>query len=154
MTLLLAAFLSNASRSLASTSSISMVGRSFVVPPVHPLYDACWGVVLPMSLVFALLASSSPSSSPSPIMTDTSTTKKEAAADTAIATTRAAVLGMATPFVAGCAGSVIGCVASHLVVGVPCYRSRATSAVLAGCLAASYVGGTVNFLYVFILCCS
>jgi hypothetical protein len=120
------------------------------VPTEHYLYDACWKVALPMSLIYALLSSSSSSSSPSA----TAATKTADARGVAM---RRTVLGMALPFVAGSIGSVLGCVSSYLCIDLSTpapdgrrrggggRRSDDIGALIAGCLSASYIGGTVNF---------
>jgi hypothetical protein len=164
--LLAAAFLSNVSRcSFGSSSSPTVSGRSSLLPVVpsdHFLYDACWTIALPSSLLFSLLSSPSypppppadrpvppprgggaaagPSGGDPPPRPSTAA----AAAAARAGAMRRTILRMMLPFLAGCVGSVLGCVVSHRFVDVPLVPSG-VKALLAGCLAASYIGGTVNF---------
>ena len=133
ITLLSAAMLSNLSQ------AIQQVPR---IPTDHFLYDWCWSIFLPASLVFALLSSSSPNGmlADDDEMQSTETSK----------VTRQCIQGMAIPFVLGSFGSILGCMASFFSVQMPtstpvAAKSTITSAILAGCLCSSYIGGTVNF---------
>lgn len=123
VTLLSAAFLSNTSR---------------VVPTDHALYNLCWSIFLPSSLVFALL--STPSASEKLTGSAFSSSLKQSS-DKATNVNRS-ILGMAIPFAAGSIGSILGCCASFFLIKL--HDVKAT-AILAGCLCASYIGGTVNF---------
>ena len=137
VTLLTAAILSNLSQSW---------DRLPDVPSEHFLYDWCWSIFLPASLVFALLSSSS---LPKTMTTDDGldTTNSPTSSDV----TKKCIQGMAIPFIMGSIGSVLGCMASFVSIPLPASsplaaRSTITSsAILAGCLCASYIGGTVNF---------
>ncbi|KAL3771515.1 hypothetical protein ACHAWU_003690 [Discostella pseudostelligera] len=151
ITLLTAAFLSNVSQYIARRR----MKRSSIIPVNHFLYDWCWSVVLPASLVFALLASSTTTSSselsvnnqdivntesltattPSSSSSSKSKTNNEIIQNT--------IFGMMLPFLAGSIGSILGCIASFHFIKMP--YPREVSALLAGCLTASYIGGTVNF---------
>ncbi|KAL9181717.1 hypothetical protein ACHAXT_012060 [Thalassiosira profunda] len=115
------------------TAALLSNGAS-VIPVDHFLYDMCWSTFLPASLVFALLSSSAPA--PAGI----SDQMEEVSKSNAV---RATILAMALPFVAGSLGSILGCIASYSFVVMP-YAKHVT-ALLAGCLCASYIGGTVNF---------
>ncbi|KAL7540123.1 hypothetical protein ACHAXR_009878 [Thalassiosira sp. AJA248-18] len=53
------------------------------------------------------------------------------------------ILGMTLPFLAGSLGSIAGCITAFRFVDMP--YTHHTTALLAGCLCASYIGGTVNF---------
>lgn len=119
VTLITAAFLSNTSR---------------VVPTDHILYDLCWSIFLPASLVFALLSTSSASEE----LTGSSTSS----ATEITSNVNNSILGMALPFAAGSIGSVIGCCVSFFMCK---FHDVKATAILAGCLCASYIGGTVNF---------
>jgi len=50
---------------------------------------------------------------------------------------------MTIPFILGSIGSILGCISSYHFISMPYIRD--ISALLAGCLCASYIGGTVNF---------
>jgi len=119
ITLLTAAILSNTSR---------------VVPTDHILYDLCWSIFLPASLVLALLSTSSTSEE----LTGSSTSS----ATEISSNVNNSILGMALPFAAGSIGSVIGCCVSFFLCK---FHDVKATAILAGCLCASYIGGTVNF---------
>ncbi len=148
ITLLTAAFLSNVSQYIARRSN-----RSSIIPVNHFLYDWCWSVVLPASLVFALLASSSTTSSSELSVNNEDMVKTESLTATASSSSSKSktnneiiqntILGMMLPFIAGSIGSILGCIASFHFIKMP--YPREVSAVLAGCLTASYIGGTVNF---------
>jgi len=53
------------------------------------------------------------------------------------------IKGMTIPFILGSIGSILGCISSYHFISIP--YTRDISALLAGCLCASYIGGTVNF---------
>lgn len=130
ITLLSAALLSNIS------SIVSWIPK---LPTEHVLYDWCWSVFLPASLVFALLSSSSKA-----------TESDEFSIDDRANTTKQCLQGMALPFFIGSIGSIVGCIASFSLIKFPMTPTLTTSpqvasAILAGCLCASYIGGTVNF---------
>jgi uncharacterized membrane protein len=131
VTLLSAALLSNLS------STLKQVPR---VPTKHFLYDWCWSKFLPAALVFALLSSSVNNS-------QSEFTQKSQGVDSKVM--RNCIQGMAIPFFIGCLGSVCGCMVSYFSVPLSTSlsptKSTITSAILAGCLCASYIGGTVNF---------
>jgi uncharacterized membrane protein len=121
VTLLSAAMLSNLSQ---------VVPKAPRIPTEHVLYDWCWSIFLPASLVFALF-----SSSPDILAADKSH-------HSASSVTRNCIQSMALPFFIGSIGSILGCMISFLLVPMKC---KNISAILAGCLCASYIGGTVNF---------
>ncbi|KAL3796221.1 hypothetical protein ACHAWO_010501 [Cyclotella atomus] len=123
VTLLSAAILSNFSQVLP---------KGLRIPTEHFLYDWCWSIFLPASLVFALLSSSS-----SDILA-----AEDATQSTASAVTKNCIQSMALPFIIGSIGSILGCMISFFAVPMTC---KTTSAILAGCLCSSYIGGTVNF---------
>ena len=128
ITLLMSALISNTSQLLSG-------GRLLSIPTSHYLYDWCWSIFLPASLVFALL--SSPTST-----TSLSTYDAERASITYNSKSKA-LKSMALPFIVGSIGSILGCVTSFHYVSMP--YPKQICALLAGCLCASYIGGTVNF---------
>jgi len=128
VTLLSAALLSNTSR---------------MVPTDHMLYDLCWSIFLPSSLVFALLSTSSSVSEKDSLSGPSSASSSSSLKQSSGATNvNSSILGMAVPFAAGSIGSVIGCCASFFLIK---FHDIEATAILAGCLCASYIGGTVNF---------
>ncbi|KAL7435580.1 hypothetical protein ACHAXM_004721 [Skeletonema potamos] len=120
VTLLSAAFLSNTSRK---------------IPTDHLLYNLCWSIFLPSSLVFALL--STPSASEKLTCSGSSQSSNKATKNS-----NNSILGMAIPFAAGSIGSILGCCVSFFLIK---FHDAKATAILAGCLCASYIGGTVNF---------
>mmetsp|Transcript_11064 Transcript_11064/g.18215 ORF Transcript_11064/g.18215 Transcript_11064/m.18215 type:complete len:526 (+) Transcript_11064:65-1642(+) len=122
VTLLSAALLSNTLR---------------MVPTDHSLYNLCWSIFLPSSLVFALLSTSTNASSDS---SSTASSLKQDSNKTA--KVNSSILGMTVPFAAGSIGSIVGCCASFFFIK---FHDIKATAILAGCLCASYIGGTVNF---------
>ncbi len=140
ITLLTAALLSNVSHAAG--------GKNWKIPRVptdHFFYDWCWSKILPASLVFALLASSSANGAESNRTATSEIGNNNEVNDITIET----IKGMALPFAVGSLGSILGCVASFLFIEIPApstvIPARYSSAILAGCLCASYIGGTVNF---------
>ncbi|KAK1745828.1 DUF819 domain-containing protein [Skeletonema marinoi] len=128
VTLLSAALLSNTSR---------------MVPTDHMLYDLCWSIFLPSSLVFALLSTSSSVSEKDSLSGPSSASSSSSLKQSSEATNvNSSILGMAVPFAAGSIGSIIGCCASFFLIK---FHDIKATAILAGCLCASYIGGTVNF---------
>ena len=101
-------------------------------PTHHALYSASWSVFLPASLVFLILSL--------PIPRQGSNTH-----------TSRSIARLAMPFAIACAGSLIGCTCSFFI-----FTNSATAASIrmvphdarlaASCLAASFIGGSVNFL--------
>ena len=119
------------------------------IPTEHYLYDLCWSFVLPASLVFALLSSSTtpinteekPINTKDVIHTNHSSNRNS--------TTKECIQSMSLPFLMASLGSIVGCLLSFLCIPLStassCLEAKTTSAILAGCLCASYIGGTVNF---------
>lgn len=134
ITLLTSALLPNLSQVLSSIP--------IRIPTKHYLYDWCWSVFLPASLVFALL-SSSPSSSAMSSSSQNSTQTNSSESTNSKAILKNTIQGMTIPFILGSIGSIIGCISSYHFISMP--YTRDISALLAGCLCASYIGGTVNF---------
>ena len=129
ITLLVSALISNTSQLLSG-------GRLLSIPTSHYLYDWCWSIFLPASLVFALLSS--------PASTTSSVTMSTYDAERASFNSHSkAIKSMALPFIVGSIGSILGCVTSFHYVSMP--YPKQICALLAGCLCASYIGGTVNF---------
>ena len=101
------------------------------LPPSHPMYDMAWKTVLPASLALMLVGG-----------TDV---EEEGTNTTSILNwTKVYTIGIA--FAIACFGSWIGCITSYLVVS--CRRLALLppdmAALAAGCLCASYIGGSVN----------
>lgn len=121
--------------SAATLSNLSQLARfrdlGIRIPAHHDLYDLCWSIVLPSSLVFALLSSA--------LFADVDSNRNSAESKTMKNT----VASMALPFVIGSLGSIVGCLASFYLVRMP--FDRGISGLMAGCLCSSYIGGTTNF---------
>jgi uncharacterized membrane protein len=122
------------------TLSVAAVASNVlrIAPTHHPLYDVCWSSVLPASLALLLLSLKTNNSAKDWV----STTYKEKDSSVFAAVTRLAV-----PFALASIGSVLGCLLSFAI----CYRypkawlSPAAASRAAACLAASFIGGSVNF---------
>jgi len=101
------------------------------VPPSHPMYDTAWKTFLPASLALLLIAGG--------------TEEKGTNSNSSIILwTKVYAVGVA--FAIACLGSLVGCMTSYYVVSC---RSLALlppdmAALAAGCLCASYIGGSVN----------
>jgi uncharacterized membrane protein len=146
---------------LVSASLFSaLLGRTTAEKCLGTLRDVGWEVLLPASLVFLLLSlgqESETSQSADSAALDLSSGKSTVGDP--IFSPSVAIQRLALPFVVACVGSVAGCAASFFVSWqwwVPSAASSgrsaglllmppADAAVAASCLAASFVGGSVNF---------
>jgi uncharacterized membrane protein len=139
----------------------ALLGRTTAEKCLGTLRDVGWEVLLPASLVFLLLSLGQES--------ETSQSNDSAALDLSSGKSTVgdpfspsvAIQRLALPFVVACVGSVAGCAAPFFVSRqwwVPSAASSgrtagrllmlmppADAAVAASCLAASFVGGSVNF---------
>jgi len=135
-----------------------------LAPTSHHLYELCWSKFLPASLALLLLSPSMPEDEQGKVDTSTSTptTRTRDAA-------REEISAVSIPFIIGCLGSIVGCLVSylmselgrenhsrrhsHILVGrkhfywLPGHLllKPTEAAVAAGCLCASYIGGSVNY---------
>ena len=110
--------------------SAALLSNTFrMIPTDHLLYNLCWSIFLPSSLVFALLSTSSAS-------------ERSTSSESSSTKVNSSIMGMFLPFAAGSIGSIIGCCASFFFIK---FHDIKATAILAGCLCASYIGGTVNF---------
>lgn len=111
--------------SILVTMILGAVARGFV--PHSPfLEDIAWSTFLPGSLALLLL----------------SMKKRANAADTSEQSIGEAVTRVGVPFVIASIASVAGCFLSFLLTSMP----NESAAIATSCLAASFVGGSVNFL--------
>lgn len=108
---------------LLTSGVLSNVG---LVPSSHVLYDLCWTRFLPASLALLLLT---------PLKLGTDKDEAAPARDT---------WDMAIPFCLASFGSIVGCLVAFLVCQ-SWFDTPYAAAVAAGCLCASYIGGSVNF---------
>jgi uncharacterized membrane protein len=110
-----------------------------LVPLVHPLYDLCWSWILPGSLALLLLGYRSGDS--------TSDVSKAAVS---IQTSQRQIMiraigRVAGPFLLASMGSILGCWTSYqFAVMGRWFSTTAQARAATSCLAASYVGGSVN----------
>lgn len=108
-----------------------------LAPTQHALYDACWSTVLPATLALLLLSLPNHSRPRNGIVVEGTTN----------ASVWTAVKRLAIPFALASIGSVLGCVLSFAI----CYRhptvwlTPAAASQAAACVAASFIGGSVNF---------
>ena len=132
------------SMALASIGA-KVIPRS-IIPASHPLHDLCWTFFLPASLTFMLLTPSSikTTTASKNDLTDTPSSKsiftdKE---NSSIATCIRRVAG---PFFIATIGSLLGCWLSfRLAVTTNIFPTIADAKLVASCVAASYVGGSIN----------
>lgn len=108
-----------------------------IIPSVHPLYDICWTWVLPASLAL-LLSAYRP--------TTTFNNKDPSAVSTSSSSIASCIRRVAGPFAWSCIGSLLGCwISYHVALQQKWFGCTEYAKAAAGCLAASYVGGSVNF---------
>jgi len=137
-------FLSGTLITLLTAALFSNIGLFGIpVPATHQLYDLCWSKLLPASLAFVLLSAKSEETK---LKVPHNRSKR-----------REVVSAVGVPFLIGSIGSIIGCVLSACVL-IKCQgleldggASRLIgmqpheAIIAAGCLSASYIGGSVNF---------
>jgi uncharacterized membrane protein len=128
------------------------------VPTKHPLYDLCFTLFLPGSLALLLLAyrpPSSSSSSSSTTTTTTTTTTQEAKNllispqdDATQNSISACIIRIAMPFFIASVASLFGCWLSYrCALAFRWFHGSIEYAkITTGCMSASYVGGSVNFM--------
>jgi uncharacterized membrane protein len=126
------------------------------VPTKHPLYDLCFTLFLPGSLALLLLAyrppSSSSSSSSSSSLPITSQEMKERVIspqdDATQNSISACILRIAMPFLIASISSLFGCWLSYrCALALRWFHGSIEYAkITTGCMSASYVGGSVNFM--------
>lgn len=143
----------------------------WMLPTHHPIYDFCWSKLLPMSLALLLLAPDDYndvtgviSASPSETISNDedssrSTDKIEEFSSPHEHSLKLndKVRALGVPFFFGSLGSILGCIVASGLATIS-YKRRATngifklaampvteSAIAAGCIVSSYIGGSVNF---------
>ena len=131
-----------------------------ISPSSHHLYELCWTKLLPASLALLMLSPTVQTDEDDSTSTVTSRTRDAAKEE---------IGAVSVPFVIGCIGSVLGCLVaffvsvlgrentsrahSHILKGrkhffwLPGHLllKPAEAAVAAGCLCASYIGGSANY---------
>ncbi len=124
---------------------ITLAGAAIVsnllpmVPIAHPLYDLCWSWILPGSLALLLLGYQT---NASPAKSSLDEEKSKTSEQRIILQ---AVARVACPFVLASIGSIIGCWAAfRLAISGTWFSSMESARAATACLAASYVGGSVN----------
>ena len=115
---------------LVTLVSAAIASNLHLVPTNHGLYDLCWSMFLPASLVLMLIGDDSQSytTTNSKIYTNTHNNIKY-------------IRLVGYSFLIGSIGSILGCIYSFTI-----FQAKIPSAAIAaGCLCASYIGGSVNF---------
>ena len=131
-----------------------------ISPSSHHLYELCWTKLLPASLALLLLTPNVQTDEEDSIATTTTSTSDAAKEE---------IGAVSVPFVIGCLGSVLGCLVAFLVSVLGRENTNRThshilkgrrhffwlpghlllkpseAAVAAGCLCASYIGGSANY---------
>jgi uncharacterized membrane protein len=146
------------SSGILATLLVSAFFGNFVssrwVPTKHPLYDLCFTLFLPGSLALLLLAyrpppSSSSSSSLLPIATHEMKEMVISPQDDATQNSiSACILRIAMPFLIASISSLFGCWLSYrCALAFRWFHGSIEYAkITTGCMSASYVGGSVNFM--------
>jgi len=142
---------------LAVAAMLSNVG---LAPTSHVLYDISWTRFLPASLALVLLSSPSYKTLLSSSNDDENDSEGMGATTN---DTKNIVSAVSVPFLIGSIGSILGCLLSYFVFSPtqPPFFNKfnlsfslipksvmlqpAEAAAAAGCLCASYIGGSVNF---------
>lgn len=115
---------------LVTLISAAFASNLHLVPTNHHLYDLCWSTFLPASLVLMMIGDDSQSSI---------TTNKTLRKTTHSNIKNIRLVGYS--FLVGSIGSILGCIYSFTI-----FQAKVSSAaIVAGCLSASYIGGSVNF---------
>ena len=99
------------------------------------LSSVCWGTFLPASLALLLLS-------------PTKGHKSDQEASSQVAHIRQSIQQLAIPFILASIGSVLGCVCSFWLctkLSTPWLLPKPEARIALSCLAASFVGGSVNF---------
>ena len=141
------------------------------IPGSNLLYDLCWSRLLPMSLALLVISPYTGAGGSSNTLDNLEKYRREFLSDDGDEDDggREEIMALSVPFSAGCLGSVLGCATSFLVNILGANNSNrvhhrifsgrahyfwipghlllepAEAAVAAGCLCASYVGGSANF---------
>ena len=114
-----------------------------LLPVQHPLYDICWTKLLPLSLSFLLLAPKVENITKLEEETSPHRLKSKRNVDDV-------VVNLAPPFLLGALGSILGCILSYLLatkskISKMLLMQREEALLASGSIAASYIGGSVNF---------
>lgn len=127
------------------------------IPNKHPLYDLCFSLFLPGSLTLLLLAYRPPRNNDEKSKSTTMTTTTMDAQNSISACIRR----IAMPFLITSLASLLGCMLSYWcalkfrwfqecagagVTAAGMGKARELARVTTGCMSASYVGGSVNFM--------
>jgi uncharacterized membrane protein len=110
-----------------------------LAPSHHALYDVCWSTIVPMSLALLLL-----SLAKSPPSTQNVTISSSMANESLVVAS--AVIRLAIPFGLACLGSILGCTVAYSCCRKFSGWTPELARRAAACLAASFTGGSVNFL--------
>jgi uncharacterized membrane protein len=114
------------------------------IPSNHPIYDLCWTLFLPASLTLMLLATDDHENDLLGNTTIVVMTKINQKDDSSSSIT-SCIRRVSGPFAMACIGSLIGCWTSfHLAVQSKWFSSIEQARLVAACISASYVGGSVN----------
>lgn len=109
------------------------------IPLQHVLYDKCWTWILPASLTLLLLGYKTNSNDKSSAVSLKINDDKPSSG-----TISQAILRVAGPFLFATLGSILGCFLAYQSGVAKSIMSEASRRATVSCLAASYVGGSVN----------
>lgn len=134
---------------LLTAATLSNLG---FIPSSHPVFDVTWKIFLPASLAFLLIGSNTATTNPQNDEAITATSNHN------ITWIKLCTVGVA--FTLASIGSILGCTVSflleYLILSISnknspwiwttlLFPSGKLAALAAGCLCASYIGGSVNF---------
>jgi len=141
---------------LTSFSVAAVASNLKWLPPAHPLYDACWAIVLPSSLAVTVLGSALPCRLPRTTDVSTLSTAQNKVHirrhSRSLRLPRIGGVGLA--FGVGACGSLVGAAAAFQVAAHVAPQSHALwlppslAAQCAACCAATYIGGSANLFAV------
>lgn len=120
---------------LVTMSVAAALSNLSLAPSHHLLYDVCWSTFLPASLALLLLGRPS------------STIVSSDEGEFALQSTNNVIKTVSAPFLIASLGSILGCTISFLLCRKfpTLWLNPKDAAIAAGCLCASFIGGSVNF---------
>jgi len=138
---------------LLITNNAGLLGIS--VPISHPIYDLCWSKILPASLALILFSGGTRSYvDKRDTLDQDNSNEKNLTSHKDFLSTKELIVSIGIPFIIGSIGSILGCLFStFLILWASTFQNQFIKlsmnptevSIAAGCLSASYIGGSVNF---------
>jgi uncharacterized membrane protein len=121
---------------LVTLATSAVISNTGLAPASHVMYDVCWSTLLPASLALLLLS-----------LSTATTTKNHQPKQKNAHSVAQVVRDLAFPFGLASVGSIAGCLLSFFICRAfpGMWLSVPDAAQAAACLAASFIGGSVNF---------